>query len=168
MTKLSAFHVTVVGRGAEDGMAVAAAGLDEAGHVGQGGGRESGPLGGAAEFGDEVLEPGRAGDLQAADRALGDGEGVWDASGQEGEVAGPSVPLPVAALQAEPPTSVLVTDDEIVEARRRLWADYRVPSEHGAAAAYAALSSGRYVPEHGERVAVIVCGANTDSATLGT
>ena len=42
----------------------------------------------------------------------------------------------------------------------------RVPSEHGAAAAYAALHSGRYVPEPGERVAVVVCGANTDAATL--
>jgi len=38
--------------------------------------------------------------------------------------------------------------------------------EHGAAAAYAALLSGAYVPAEDERVAVILCGANTDPATL--
>jgi threonine dehydratase len=38
--------------------------------------------------------------------------------------------------------------------------------EHGAAAAYAALTSGAYSPGVGERVAVILCGANTDPATL--
>lgn len=76
--------------------------------------------------------------------------------------------LAFAAVEAEPPTSVLVTDDEIVEARSRLWADFRMPSEHGAAAAYAALLSGRYVPGEGERVAVVVCGANTDPGTLAS
>ncbi|MDP9827942.1 threonine/serine dehydratase [Kineosporia succinea] len=65
------------------------------------------------------------------------------------------------------PTSVLVTDEAIVEARTKLWADYRIPAEHGAAAAYAALTSGAYVPAEGERVAVIICGANTDASTLG-
>lgn len=74
--------------------------------------------------------------------------------------------LAFAAQAAEPPVSVLVTDDEIVEARARLWSQYRIPSESGAAAAYAALTSGRYVPAPGERVAVLVCGANTDPATL--
>jgi threonine dehydratase len=34
-------------------------------------------------------------------------------------------------------------------------------SEPGGAAALAALLSGKYVPEAGERVAVLVCGANT-------
>ncbi len=74
--------------------------------------------------------------------------------------------LAFAAQAAEPPVSVLVTDDEIVEARARLWSEYRIPSEAGAAAAYAVLTSSRYVPEPGERVAVLVCGANTDPATL--
>ncbi len=76
--------------------------------------------------------------------------------------------LAFAAQEAEPPISVLVTDDEIVAARSALWRDHRVPSEFGAAAAYAALLSGRYVPGDGERVAVVVCGANTDPATLAT
>ena len=74
--------------------------------------------------------------------------------------------LAFAAAQKEPPTSVLVTDQEILHARSVLWTEYRVPSETGAAAAYAALLSGRYVPQDGEHVAVVVCGANTDPATL--
>ena len=74
--------------------------------------------------------------------------------------------LAYAAVQAEAPVSVLVGEDDIVEARRRLWADHRIASEHGAATAWAALTSGAYVPAEGERVAVVVCGANTDPATL--
>lgn len=75
--------------------------------------------------------------------------------------------LAFAAQQAEPPVSVLVSEDAIVEARHRLWADYRIASEHGAATAHAGLLSGAYSPADGERVCVVVCGANTDPATLG-
>ncbi|HJV15729.1 MAG TPA: threonine/serine dehydratase [Propionibacteriaceae bacterium] len=64
------------------------------------------------------------------------------------------------------PVSVLVDDNAIVSARLQLWRDYRIPAEHGAAAAFAALSSGVYQPVGGERVAVVVCGANTDIRTL--
>ena len=74
--------------------------------------------------------------------------------------------LAFAAVEAEPPVSLLVTEAEIVEARHRLWEDYRIASEHGAATAYAALTSERYEPGPGERVAVVVCGANTDVSTL--
>ncbi|MFF1881702.1 threonine/serine dehydratase [Pseudarthrobacter sp. NPDC058196] len=62
--------------------------------------------------------------------------------------------------------SVLVSDEQIVAARSALWNDYRIGVEHGAAAAYAALAAGAYVPRQDERVAVILCGANTDPATL--
>jgi threonine dehydratase len=62
--------------------------------------------------------------------------------------------------------SVLVSDEEIVAARRALWAYHRIVVEHGAAAAYAALTSGVYAPATGERVAVILCGANTDPSDL--
>ena len=62
--------------------------------------------------------------------------------------------------------SILVSDPDIVEARLKLWEDYRIIVEHGAAAAYAALTSGAYLPGLGERTAVILCGANTDPATL--
>ncbi len=64
------------------------------------------------------------------------------------------------------PTSVLVDDEAIVSARLQLWREYRIPAEHGAATAFAALSSGTYQPAAGERVAVVVCGANTDVRTL--
>lgn len=59
-------------------------------------------------------------------------------------------------------------DDAILAARDALWNEYRIPAEHGAAAAYAALTSGAYRPAVDERIAVILCGANTDPATLGT
>ncbi|WP_230465425.1 serine/threonine dehydratase [[Actinomadura] parvosata] len=64
--------------------------------------------------------------------------------------------------------SVLVTDEAIVSARRTLWERHRLAAEHAGAAAYAALLSGAYQPEPGERVAVVVCGSNTDPATLTT
>lgn len=74
--------------------------------------------------------------------------------------------LAFAAVEAEPPLSVLVDEDAIVQARQALWSDYRIASEHGAATAYAALLTGAWTPAPGERVAVVVCGANTDPATL--
>jgi threonine dehydratase len=63
-------------------------------------------------------------------------------------------------------TSLLVSDAAIVEARRRLWDSHRIAVEHGTAAALAALTTGGYVPADGERVAVLLCGANTDPADL--
>ncbi|GLY01687.1 threonine/serine dehydratase [Actinoplanes sp. NBRC 101535] len=63
-------------------------------------------------------------------------------------------------------TSVLVEDTAIVEARRRLWDEHRIVAEHGTAAAQAALISGVYRPEPGERVVVLLCGANSDPADL--
>ncbi|MEV6036941.1 pyridoxal-phosphate dependent enzyme [Nonomuraea sp. NPDC052116] len=62
--------------------------------------------------------------------------------------------------------SVLVTDEAIVEARRTLWARHRVAAEPAGATAYAALLSGAYTPAPGERVAVVLCGSNTDPGTL--
>lgn len=56
---------------------------------------------------------------------------------------------------------VLVEDDEIIAAQRALWDVVRVVAEPGGAAAFAALLSGRYQPAAGERVGVLVCGANT-------
>ena len=64
--------------------------------------------------------------------------------------------------------SLLVDDDAIAAARKTLWTDYRVAVEHGAACAYAALTSGAYRPAPGERVVVILCGANTDPSDLAT
>lgn len=56
--------------------------------------------------------------------------------------------------------SVLVTDAAITGAQRALWREMRQLVEPAGATALAALMSGAYVPAPGERVAVLVCGAN--------
>lgn len=62
---------------------------------------------------------------------------------------------------------VLVSDDDIREAQRRLWRDMQLVTEPGGAAAFAALLSGAYRPEKDERVGVVVCGANTSMDVFG-
>jgi threonine dehydratase len=62
--------------------------------------------------------------------------------------------------------SVLVSDAAIRAAQSALWRDFCVVAEPGGAAAYAALASGAYRPEPGERVGVLLCGANADLAAL--
>jgi threonine dehydratase len=62
--------------------------------------------------------------------------------------------------------SVLVSDEDIVAARRWVWEQARLVVEHAAGAAVAALRTGAYRPEPGERVAVVLCGANTNPADL--
>lgn len=62
--------------------------------------------------------------------------------------------------------ALLVPDEAIVAAQRRLWSSFRIPSEPGGATALAALLCGAYRPAPGERVGVLVCGANVDPATL--
>ncbi|MFI0816507.1 serine/threonine dehydratase [Streptomyces sp. NPDC021098] len=62
--------------------------------------------------------------------------------------------------------SVLVSDQDIVSARQALWDDRRIAVEHAAATALAALRSGAYETRPGEKVAVLLCGANTDPGGL--
>lgn len=62
--------------------------------------------------------------------------------------------------------SVLVEDDAIAAAQRWLWHHLRLVVEPGGAAATAAILSGVYRPHPGERVVVVVCGANTDPNTV--
>jgi threonine dehydratase len=61
---------------------------------------------------------------------------------------------------------VVVPADAITAARQRLWDELRICVEPGAAAPLAALTTGGYRPAPHERVAVIVCGGNSDPATL--
>ncbi|MEZ5751526.1 MAG: threonine/serine dehydratase [Paracoccaceae bacterium] len=56
--------------------------------------------------------------------------------------------------------SVLVSDAAIAEAQRFLWHSARILVEPAGATALAAVMSGAYVPEPGERIAVLLCGAN--------
>ncbi len=74
--------------------------------------------------------------------------------------------VPWAVLREHDVASVLVSDDAIRDAQRRLWTSVRVGAEPGGAAALAALTSRAYVPEPGERVAAIVSGGNFDPANL--
>jgi len=63
--------------------------------------------------------------------------------------------------------SVLVSDAAILEAQAALWRERRQLVEPAGAAALAAVMSGAYRPEPGERVAVLVCGANVAPDPLG-
>ena len=63
-------------------------------------------------------------------------------------------------------SSLLVEDQEILDAQKTLWEATRIIAEPGGATAFAALLSGRYKPKRGERVGVIVCGGNTERVKL--
>ena len=76
-----------------------------------------------------------------------------------------AVMFPIAQAYVAPDV-VLVQDDEIRAAQTALWSVLRLLTEPGGAAAFAALLSGRYRPAPGERVAVLVCGANTTAVQL--
>jgi threonine dehydratase len=56
---------------------------------------------------------------------------------------------------------VLVRDEEIRAAQQMLWDRFRIVTEPGGAAAFAALLSARYQPGPRERVGVLLCGGNT-------
>ena len=61
---------------------------------------------------------------------------------------------------------ILVEDESIRTAQRTLWNDLRIVAEPGGATATAALISGLYRPVPGERVGVVICGANTDPGQI--
>ncbi|HEY7048097.1 MAG TPA: threonine/serine dehydratase [Jatrophihabitantaceae bacterium] len=72
--------------------------------------------------------------------------------------------FPIAQRYIEP---VLVTDDAIRAAQASLWDTARVVAEPAGVAAYAALHSGAYRPAPGERVGVVISGANTTAVDFG-
>ncbi len=73
--------------------------------------------------------------------------------------------FPIARAHVAPDV-VLVRDDEIRHAQAALWSGLRVVAEPGGAAAFAALLSGRYRAAPDERVAVLLCGANTTAVSF--
>jgi threonine dehydratase len=75
-----------------------------------------------------------------------------------------AVPFATAAPFVD--DAVLVSDDAIRAAQRALWEAVRLMAEPGGAAALAAVLSGAYRPEPGERVTVVVCGSNVDPQTV--
>jgi threonine dehydratase len=60
----------------------------------------------------------------------------------------------------------LVSDAAIAAAQKLLWQDFRIAVEPGGAAALAAAQSGAYAPAAGERVGILLCGANVDLEKL--
>src|ERR1700752_955410 len=113
-----------------------------------------------------AIEPTEAPTLQ---RALAAGEPVDSPAG--GIAADSLAPRQVGKqmfpiAQRFVHSSLLVTDEEILEAQKCLWEATRVVAEPGGATAFAGLLSGRYKPQQGERVGVIVCGGNTEKVTI--
>src|SRR6266851_4898244 len=62
--------------------------------------------------------------------------------------------------------AVLVSDDAVREAQRALWEELRVVAEPAGATGLAALMTGAYRHAPGERLATLVCGANTEPGSV--
>ncbi|MEM9321109.1 MAG: threonine/serine dehydratase [Pseudomonadota bacterium] len=78
-----------------------------------------------------------------------------------GSLGGPRLgDLPYLIAKERIETALLVPDAAVFEAGRLLWEATRMVVEPGAATALAAITSGAYVPEPDERVAVLLCGSN--------
>lgn len=63
--------------------------------------------------------------------------------------------------------ALLLPDEAIRAAQLTLWKDFKLAVEPAAALGLAALQTGAYVPRPDEKVALVICGANVDPATLG-
>ncbi|MGR4870939.1 threonine/serine dehydratase [Variovorax sp. LARHSF232] len=68
--------------------------------------------------------------------------------------------------QAHVRDSLVLSDDAIRSAQRWLWSELKLAVEPAAALPLAALQSGAYVPRSGEKLCLIICGANVDPASL--
>ncbi len=113
----------------------------------------------------EALEPRLAPTLHAAWQA---GEPVDVAvSGVAADSLGARRIGAIAWAQRRHIAAVHLLEDEAIRAaQQRMWREFRLAVEPAAALPLAALWSGVLKPAPKERVAVIVCGANLDPATL--
>lgn len=62
--------------------------------------------------------------------------------------------------------ALLLPDDAIRAAQLTLWKEFKLAVEPAASLGLAALQTGAYVPQADEIVALVLCGANLDPATL--
>ena len=62
--------------------------------------------------------------------------------------------------------ALLLSDAAIREAQLWLWQNLKLAVEPAAALGLAALQTGAYRPAAGEKVCLVICGANLDPATL--
>jgi threonine dehydratase len=113
----------------------------------------------------DALEPSRAPTLHAA-RAAGAPVDVEVGGVAADSLGARRIGAIAWALQAQVQGAHLLDDEAITRARQRMWAELRLAVEPAAALPLAALWEGMVRPAPQERVAVIVCGANTDPATL--
>jgi threonine dehydratase len=74
--------------------------------------------------------------------------------------------VPWSVLERRPPQSLLVSDDAIRAAQRWLWRHLELVVEPGGAAAFAAVLDGLHTPASDGSTVVVVCGANTDPASV--
>jgi len=113
-----------------------------------------------------ALEPELAPTLQ---RALAAGEPVHvDVGGIAADSLGAGRVGAIAwqVVQNHRVEPVLLPDAEIRAAQRALWQDFKLAVEPAAALPLAALRSGAVTARPGQRVCLVVCGANVDPATL--
>jgi len=71
-----------------------------------------------------------------------------------------------AVAQRHPMESLLLRDADILDAQRWLWQSLKLAVEPAAALPLAALRSGAVTAKPGQRIALVLCGANVDPATL--
>ena len=68
--------------------------------------------------------------------------------------------------QRHPMSSLVLRDEDIVDAQRWLWQSLKLAVEPAAALPLAALRSGAWQAQAGQRICLVLCGANVDPATL--
>jgi threonine dehydratase len=74
--------------------------------------------------------------------------------------------FPIAQTHVQ--SVLLVSDRAIQDAQEALWKVLRIVAEPGGAAALAALLTRSYQPKPGERVGVLICGANTSAVNFSS
>ena len=113
-----------------------------------------------------ALEPERAPTLNAA---LAAGQPVdVEVSGIAADALGARRigALAWEVARRHPLESLLLRDDHILDAQRWLWQSLKLAVEPAAALPLAALRSGAVTAKVGQRICLVLCGANVDPATL--
>lgn len=62
--------------------------------------------------------------------------------------------------------AITVPDSAILETQKAIWQKLQIITEPGGATALSALVHGAYIPEPGERIGVLLCGANAESGVF--
>lgn len=80
-----------------------------------------------------------------------------------GSLGGPALgALSYEVVKARVSTALVLPDEAVYAAARKLWEVTRLACEPGGAVALAALTSGAYQPASGERICILICGGNAE------